>query len=546
MTRTKINLNDGWQTFDSMYIKGSVFDGTRKLRPEEVFDKLKSADESQISDYLRRLNGYFSIINVDENKGWMAVDRIRSFPLFYGKQRDSLFVSDVAYWVKEQIGDLHMEPIARQEFVLTGFVSGSDTLFKNVKQIQAGEVVFFDIGQGCVNLRSNRYYDYSHTCYYDVDDEYLLHQLDIVMSDVFDRLIAIANGRTICVPLSGGYDSRLIVLMLKKLGYDNVCAFTYGTVNNEEALISKFVADELDIRWEFLEYTNELWNQWYYSDTTKDYFDMAGNLCSLPHIQDWPAVLQLKDDVNNAIFVPGISADLNTGAFIEKYPFIYEANATEGDLLRLILNYSYELYPLNRISPDIKNIIEQKILRIIDNKPYRGTYGEKFECWVSTEKVAKFVLNSVRVYEFFGFAWWTPYWDDEFVSFWYNVPHQYRYKQRLYKAYLARITQELNILNDVDPLLRDGRLSPKLRAQLSNESFKRVDLMEIMKFIGKRILPHNIKSHLSKKAHLYRFKKHPLGWYGIHNDEHITKLIEQGAININSIVALDYLDHVGG
>jgi len=160
----------------------------------------------------------------------------------------------------------------------------------------------------------------------------------------------------------------------------------------------------------------------------RHYFKMVGNFCSLLHLQDWPAVLQLKNDIDSdAIFVPGISADLNTGGFVEKYPSIYEANATEDDLIKLILNYSYELYPFSSIPLDIKHVIEQKILRIIDNKPYGGTYGEKFECWVSTEKVAKFVLNSVRVYEFFGFDWWTPYWDDEFASFWYNVPHQLRY-----------------------------------------------------------------------------------------------------------------------
>lgn len=545
MTNVKINLNHGWKKIDNIYIKGTILENNHILKPEDVFHKLNELEESKVIDCLRHLNGYFSIINVNENNGWMAVDRIRSFPLFYGKQKDSLIISDVASLVKEQVGDLDIHPIARQEFLLTGFVTGPDTLFENAKQMQAGEVVFFNIDEGCVNLKSTRYYDYFHTRYYDTDNEYLLQQLDVVMSNIFDRLITIANGRTIFVPLSGGYDSRFIVLMLKRLGYGNTYAFSYGIPNNEESLISKFIANKLNIRWRFVEYTNELWRQWYNTDTMRHYFKMAGNFCSLPHIQDWPAVLQLKNDIgSDAIFVPGISADLNTGGFVEKYPSIYEANATEDDLIKLILDYSYELYPFSNIPLDIKHVIEQKILRIIDNKPYGGTYGEKFECWVSTEKVAKFVLNSVRVYEFFGFDWWTPYWDDEFVSFWYNVPQQLRYGQKLYTTYLARITQELNLLGDIDPLFRDGRLPQKLRAQLANGSSRRVNLMKIIKPAAKRILPDIAKKYLRKKANLYEFKKHPLQLYGIHNDEYIRELIKKGAININSIIALDYLDYL--
>jgi len=55
------------------------------------------------------------------------------------------------------------------------------------------------------------------------------------------------------------------------------------------------------------------------------------------------------------------------------------------------------------------------------------------------------------------------------------------------------------------------------------------------------------KKYLRKKANLYGFKKYPLQWYGIHNDKYIRELIKKGAININninSIIALDYLDNL--
>ncbi len=87
----------------------------------------------------------------------------------------------------------------------------------------------------------------------------------------------------------------------------------------------------------------------------KAYFDFASGLVSLPHIQDWPAVFFLKEKKiisGDAIFVPGISADLNTGGFIEKYPKIY-SKANKNKLINLIIDYSYSLYPLKNLDKKI-------------------------------------------------------------------------------------------------------------------------------------------------------------------------------------------------
>ena len=148
----------------------------------------------------------------------------------------------------------------------------------------------FDAGSN-----TQRYYRYVH--HYpmqSITEEDLLRFHQGVMENIIDRLIRFAAGRTIVIPLSGGHDSRLIALMLKKVGYPDLVSFSYGRPGNHEADISKQVADSLGVRWEFVEYSNDLWREWYESPEMKAYFDMAGNLSSLPHIQDWPAVWAFK------------------------------------------------------------------------------------------------------------------------------------------------------------------------------------------------------------------------------------------------------------
>lgn len=496
-------------------------------------------------NHLRKLNGFYVLVRHSKNYIIAAVDRVRSIPLFYGQKGSDFFLSDSAEWVRQQLGNTRVSELSKEEFFLTGFVSGQDTLFPDVKQLQAGELLTVNNNEDKITIKTTRYYSYINE--YKEEDktlDNLLVEYEKNLIRVFNRLIKVASGKTIVVPLSGGYDSRLIVLMLKKLKYDKVIAFSYGKKENEEALISNYVGKQLGIRWEFIPYTNESWYKWYRDTDMKKYFHYAGNLSALPHIQDWPAIYTLKNIIKqNAIFVPGISADLNTGGFTKKYPKIYSIEANIEDLINQILEYSYSLFPISK-TKNKQNIIN-KIFQMINKEPYiKKLIGDSYECWVSIEKVAKFVINSVRVYEYWGYEWWTPFWDDEFVSFWCKVPLILRTNQKLYKEHLVKLTKDLGLFSGIDPLFRDGSFSQNF---LTN-GYKAPNNKNIwlgLKNMAKYILPETIKQILRKKRqfirHLSQFQNHPLQWYGIYHSNYIVKQVINGATNINSIIVLDYL-----
>ncbi|NLE27467.1 MAG: hypothetical protein GX625_19460 [Clostridiaceae bacterium] len=547
----QVNIRFGKKKGD-IFLRGTMFDGSRKLGFEESAERISCIKKEGAGEFLRQMNGFYSVVYSNGKSGWMAVDRIRSFPLFYSFFGGKLFISDDGAWVKKQVGDSEMGDLEKQEFLLTGFVTGADTIFPNVKQIQAGEVIFFKTDEtGNLKLKSQRYYNYFHKKYYDENEDELIKKFDDVLIQVFKRLISFADGRTLVVPLSGGYDSRLIVFMLKKLGYENVISFSYGVAGNEEAAISRFIAEKIGIKWEFVPYSNSLWYEWYRSQKMGDYLDIPEGIASLPHLQDWPAVWILKKEKripDNSVFVPGIAADLNTGGFIEKYPKIYAKNANGQALLELILKYSFSLFPFENIPKHFQLKIKEKIISLKETEPYSKSMGESFECWVSTEKVAKFVLNSVRAYEFFGFEWWTPFWDKDFVDYWYNVPDDFRKDQKLYKSYIAKVTKELNVFNGIDPLFRDGKLSKKsskfIGCQLQNRS-STMTCIKCLKSIVKKVLPATFKDRLKRfflrKIKKADFSKHPLAWYGIYEEKLIADKIKIGASNINSILVFDHI-----
>ena len=110
----------------------------------------------------------------------------------------------------------------------------------------------------------------------------LFHKLDRIYEDTFSRLISWLDGRQAVIPLSGGYDSRLIALMLKELGYNNVLCFTYNTGGAKwEVDISRRVAKNLGFCWHYVHSNPCLSYWWYRSDALRCYQIAASNWASL-------------------------------------------------------------------------------------------------------------------------------------------------------------------------------------------------------------------------------------------------------------------------
>jgi len=401
------------------------------------------------AEALTSLNGFYAVMQQQPGKLLAAVDHIRSIPLFYGQRQGRVFVSDEAEWVRQQVGDELMDDQARQEFQLTGYVTGLDTLFPNVKQLQAGECLMVTEQTGTPKVETQRYYRFLHTEPSEYDETSLRESLDQAAVASVQRLINYANGRQIVVPLSGGYDSRLIVTLLKRLDYRNIFTFTYGVAGNKESQYSKQVAEALGLRWHFVEYSNELWRNAWQSDERWQYQKWGSGWSSIAHVQDWLAVKLMKEQGsidNDAIFVPGHSGDFVAGSHIPDAAFSGEALNLE-DVCHALFKGHYKLAPTTTFDTKEREWIERiKETTGSTKVEHAWQYADTYEKWDWQERQAKFICNSVRVYEFFGYDWWLPLWDKEFLYFFENLPLTFRnhhwYINYVQAEYSANATQD--------------------------------------------------------------------------------------------------------
>ena len=441
------------------YLKGNIFFENKLLSPEKLAELISSLiwkenqdKEKETRDLLEKLNGEFAFVAETKNTILCAVDKTRSIPLFYMKTKNSFIVSDSAYYLKDKINQ-HLNEENAAEFMVTGYVTGNETLFDDIKQIRNGEFLIYQKNEKL--LKSCCYFRFLHGDYYELSETRLLEMLDQTFVNTFSRLIESTSkqGKKLVVPLSGGLDSRIIVAMLKRLGINDVICVSYGRKGSRQSEISKHVAEALGYEWLFVEYTAKKWREYYNSKEADLFRIWAGNLSSLPHMQDFPTVKELKIQgkiPENSVFVPGHTG---YGCDIPEYCLDNSASFDSEAYLAASLKKHYNLWgwPYGQ---ELEKIFKQRIskstsgLEIKDNE----TFANAIEYFDFKERQAKFITNSVRVYEFFGYEWRIPLWDTELIEFFLRVPIEYRINKDLYKKYArdCLFSGDLEMLKKID------------------------------------------------------------------------------------------------
>jgi asparagine synthase (glutamine-hydrolysing) len=444
------------------YLKGNVFYEDKLLSLEKLAELIypltyqeNENHEKELGDFLERLNGEFAIVADTKSRILCAVDKLRSIPLFYSIEGGNFLLSDTAYFLKTKINPQLNEKNAA-EFMVAGYVSREETLFDGIKQIRNGEFLTYQKKEKV--LKTFCYFRYLHRNFFELPEYTLLEILDSVCVNIFTRLVesTVRQGKKLVVPLSGGLDSRIIVAMLKRLGINDVICVSYGKKWNRESVISKKVSELLGYQWVFVNYTNRKWHKCYNSKEA-DYFKIwAGNLSSLPHMQDFLALKELKSRgklPDNSVFVPGHTGDVIAGSHIPRYYLNNSIKYNSENFLVDSLKQHYNLWKWPHES-NLEQIFRDKInkyaaeLQITDNI----TCASAIELFDLNERQAKFIINAVRTYEYFGYEWRIPFWDAELINFFLKVPLKYRISQELYIKYARErlFSGELSALKKID------------------------------------------------------------------------------------------------
>jgi len=401
------------------YFKGVIYHDGSVIDSKEAFYNFininkQSADN--IENLLAKCIGVFAFaIEISGNIS-IVVDIIRAFPLFVSVNDSEIDIYDN---LNEYKDNKPLNNKAIEEFISSGYVYGTQTVFQDIYALQAGEIL--SINQNSWN--SIRYFRFKPNNKVIVNTNDIHIYFDKILIAVFNRMLLISPkiNRWV-VPLSGGHDSRIIVNYLYRLGIKNVICYSYGKINNEQSVISKQVADTLGYEWHFIEYTEDKWQNLHETNLIEKFIDFGFNGGSTANLQDFLAVYELNKQgivKKNDIFVPGHTLDFITGGHLNN---LDKKCRNKKDAINRVIKQ----HTIRKKS----SLIKKAIGELFDQSTVNPCEFQEYFNW--QERQAKFIVNSIKVYEFFGYESRIPFWDKELVDFWLTVPSVYRIKRNIF------------------------------------------------------------------------------------------------------------------
>ena len=398
----------------------------------------------QLGSIISEQFGHFAGVVETEYFVCAFVDHVRSIPFFYSNNKNGLVLSNNARNLKDACGLHKVNENALIEFRMAGYVTGGDTIYSGLHQLQAGELLYFDKKNH--ELTFNRYFIYKPKAGQIKSHHEYVEELESITTRVFERTIENAQGAPIWVPLSGGLDSRLIVCQLKKLGYDNLHTFSYGPAGNYEAKAAKIVADVVGVPWQFVCSKPSRAKAYFNSSSRKKYWEFADGASSYPVMNEYESLHTLRENgqlTSDAIIINGQSGDFLSGGHIPIDLLVGACSA--NNLVQSIIKKHYSIWQKNEVNNNMP-VIERKILDLLGIKESSEFTMEEiaaiYEQWEWQERQAKWVVNGQRLYDFMGFKWELPLWDGELTKFWATVPLNQRLKQSLFIDYLEDFNYE--------------------------------------------------------------------------------------------------------
>ncbi|NKE36420.1 asparagine synthase [Natronococcus sp. JC468] len=536
--------HDGWTRTDGIAVRGRAFEDDRFLEGDTLavrFADARAVDATleEIASIGADLEGFFAAVLEDSDATYLVADGARSVPLYYGTGGP---VSDRGRLVREAL-EAPTDPITESEFLLTRYVTGPETIWSGVYATRPGEVVRIDDD----GIDRRTYRDYWPAGPEDERTNGSANPrtgLESALETALDRLERVAGDRPVVVPLSGGYDSRLLASALVDRGRE-VIGFTFGRSGHPDVEVSREIAARLGIRWEFCDYDESTWREWYRGPAGRRYVREAFGGDALPFLAEWPAVRELVADgrlPTDALYCPGHTVATPS----ERLPrFVGECRRSEPSsvgcgpavdaddaldrelvapdieaLVDYVLERHYALWEWD--DPNFEDAARERIQRGLrgDRDPSAVTgpasAAAASERWEWRGRMATFTNGDLRVYEDAGLEWWLPLWDPVYVRAWERVPLEARRGKGLHAALARERYRRAADVPDERAGLTDRSLSP---ADRYLALVRHSPVRQFTERGGDWMPPF-----LAPRSTWSEPGSHPLSWYGVVDDAVLEEL----------------------
>jgi asparagine synthase (glutamine-hydrolysing) len=419
-----------WYNENNIWVTGFIRSGSVYLTGSDLAGYFLNAHSvNEFEQKLVSANGQFSVVIRKGNEIWAAVDRVRNFPVFYMRNEEGWTIGEDCYLLANRIKEKKMSPVAINSFLASGFVAGNMTLIEDIFQVEAGGFVVLH------DHAISSFYHNTGTCSIaEISFYRAMNDLAGLIHEVFSSHLKALRNKFIAIPLSGGFDSRLIAAMCMQYHPENVLCYTYGSELSPETAPAKEAAEKAGLKWISIVYNNELIRDFMRDEYFEKYFPFASGLSSMFFLQEYFAVKYMKQNKiipDNCVFMPGFSGDMLAGSHLSPG---MERSMTTRQTAELIFREFFRLFKLGKKEKEeIVKLINTNITIDIQHK------WKAIESWDMKERQSKFIVNSAKIFKFFGYDYVIPFWDKSLIEFFSQLPFEMKLNKKLYNKVLTDV-----------------------------------------------------------------------------------------------------------
>lgn len=407
-------------------LEAEVIDPGKRLNA----DSLHALYQSRQLDFLKQLKGEFILIIADHRRGktYFIADPLNVKSVYYYNAPAGLLFSSSLYGLSKLMKAAGIEPewdgASFLEYYLFDFILGDETGLKEVRELQAGEMLTVQEGYGKAGAYCDPFELFALT------DQPLSEQRSAtLLSDILRRNIALFSDgpEHTAIALTGGYDSRSIAALAGS-NFQDYQYYSYGHPGSWDIKVPKLLARKNNLSHLSIDLS---------SDFKRDYSRYAlqairlGDGIGEASRANYPFVyanhLKDKQSIITGLFGSELIKNPSTrGAFIDENMIsVLRAEDTEARL--------HELYDQmldeGAVSRAFGELHRQTVVQRALNNPYVNNgleMNQKFFYFVLMIGVRKYFAKEIKLERFFIHNR-PPFFDVDFIEALLRTPFPWVY-----------------------------------------------------------------------------------------------------------------------
>lgn len=410
-----------WSAKDDRYITGTGIARGKMIDKEDLWEFLSDHVEnfSRFLGFCMTTGGQLSIVVQKDNETWLYAGHTWSYPLFCTVTSSIRIVSDIPEAIYESGLQTEPDQAAETYFRAFGVTPGGRTLDKSIRQVRPGEILQIDHSTGRIKSWLQ---DMPQPGERDKDPG----ELAALIRDRFAIYAAHIGDRQVLLPLTAGYDSRLLACLLKESGKGKVVCATWGRTGNPDGITAEKISKTLGYKHIFVPLDDQETKIFTQQEDFSAYAEYAGHFSSMPYLQDFFAVRHLLRNGlidRETVVLPGHPGDYIRGSHL--YPGLL-SETPEASARTIIQKFGSTLPFRKKEKQMVTGTILREIFQASDS------CQQNFDRWDQEERQCKFIGNSSLVYTRAGLSHLMPLFDKEITGYMLSLPFRQRLHARLY------------------------------------------------------------------------------------------------------------------